>query len=50
MSKTPPALWMAAPTLGQHNEQILSELLGLTKQEIDDLASEKIIATAPLGL
>jgi len=49
LSKTPPALRMAAPTLGEYNEQILSELLGLSKQEIDDLAGENIIATAPPG-
>jgi crotonobetainyl-CoA:carnitine CoA-transferase CaiB-like acyl-CoA transferase len=50
LSKTPPALRMAAPALGQHNEQILSELLGLSRQEIEALANENIIATAPLGI
>jgi benzylsuccinate CoA-transferase BbsF subunit len=50
MSRTPPTLRRASPTLGEHNEEILTELLGLSKREIDDLASEKIITKAPLSL
>lgn len=39
----------AAPTLGQHNEEILSELLGLSKAEIAQLAKEGIIGTVMLS-
>ncbi|MFH1421957.1 MAG: CoA transferase [Planctomycetota bacterium] len=33
----------AAPLLGQHTEQLLQELLGLSKDEIEELKKEKII-------
>ncbi len=33
----------AAPTLGQHNHQVLSGLLGLSRAEIDDLADQGVI-------
>ncbi len=36
----------AAPTLGQHNDEILREL-GYSGDEIDNLAAEKIIGTLP---
>ena len=36
-----------APTLGQHNRELLSELLGLTDAEMDDLEREGIIGTKP---
>lgn len=36
----------AAPTLGQHNREILSGLLGLSDAEVAQLASEGIIGTA----
>ena len=39
-----------APTLGQHNTEILAGILGLTSEEIDELAELKVIGTAPLGL
>jgi crotonobetainyl-CoA:carnitine CoA-transferase CaiB-like acyl-CoA transferase len=39
-----------APTLGQHNAEILEGVLGLTAEEIDQLAAEAVIGTAPLGL
>lgn len=38
----------AAPTLGQDNEEILADLLGLTPQEIEDLRKEKVIGKHPL--
>ena len=40
----------AAPTMGQHTEEVLSELLGLSTQEIEQLRAEKIIGNRPLGL
>ncbi|MCP3415717.1 CoA transferase [Bradyrhizobium brasilense] len=45
----PHAIRVAAPTLGQHNEEILSELLGLSEVEIAQLAKEGIIGTALLS-
>ncbi len=33
----------AAPTLGEHNQEILSELLGFSQKDIDELKREKII-------
>lgn len=39
----------AAPTLGQHNKEILSELLRLSDTEIAQLAREGIIGTAMLS-
>ena len=32
-----------APTLGEYNEAVYGELLGFTKEDLDKLASEKII-------
>ena len=36
-----------APTLGQHNRQVLSRLLGLSAAELDRLEREGILATRP---
>lgn len=40
----------SAPTLGQHNETILGELLGLDATSIETLAAEGVIGTRPVGL
>jgi len=40
----------AAPTLGQHNHEILSDWLGLSAGDITELEDEEIIGTQPLGL
>jgi len=37
LSQPPANSSMPAPTLGQHNEEILIELLGYTKEQVDDL-------------
>ena len=37
-----------APTLGQHNKQVLMELLGLSATDISELETNKIIGTHPL--
>jgi crotonobetainyl-CoA:carnitine CoA-transferase CaiB-like acyl-CoA transferase len=36
-----------SPTLGQHNAEILTGLLGLSQQEIDQLSADGVIANAP---
>jgi crotonobetainyl-CoA:carnitine CoA-transferase CaiB-like acyl-CoA transferase len=38
-----------APTLGEHNAEILSTVLGLSEAEIDDLAERGVIGDRPLG-
>ncbi|WP_407121394.1 CaiB/BaiF CoA transferase family protein [Bradyrhizobium sp. STM 3561] len=45
----PHSIRTAAPTLGQHNREILSELLGLSESEIAELAREGIIGTKMLS-
>ncbi len=39
-----------APTLGQHNREILTGLLGLSGAEVDALEAEGVIGTRPKGL
>ncbi len=39
-----------APTLGQHNHEILAGELDLSEEEIADLAERQVIGTTPLGL
>lgn len=38
-----------APKLGQHNEQVLCEILGLSDLEIKQLEQDDIIGTIPIG-
>lgn len=40
---------LPAPTLGEHNNYVLRELLGMTVAEIQSLVEDKIIGTQPLG-
>lgn len=37
------------PTLGQHNHQVLSGILGLSDEEIERLEAESVIGTRPSG-
>jgi crotonobetainyl-CoA:carnitine CoA-transferase CaiB-like acyl-CoA transferase len=39
-----------APTLGQHNHEVLSGILGLDEAAIAELEEQKVIGTRPLGL
>jgi len=48
-SETPVGVRMPAPTLGQHNDYVLKNLLGMTEGEIKQLAEEEIIGTKPQG-
>jgi crotonobetainyl-CoA:carnitine CoA-transferase CaiB-like acyl-CoA transferase len=41
------AQWHRAPTLGEHNEEVLRDLLGLTDAEISRLQDDGIIANVP---
>jgi len=45
MSETPARLTSPAPCLGQHNQYVLQEILGLTEDEMADLLIEGVITT-----
>ena len=45
LSKTPGRLRMPGPCLGEHNEYIYSEVLGLSDDDIGDLLVEGVITT-----
>ena len=47
MSETPAVSPKSAPIMGEHNEVILGDLLGLTPAEISRLEEERIIGYAP---
>lgn len=48
-SETPARARTAAPTLGQHNRHVLSEVLGLPMSEVDRMESEGAIGTGPVN-
>ena len=43
-------LFRTPPTLGQHNAEVLSELCGVSADELERLAKEGVIGTRPKGL
>ncbi len=43
MSETPCEVWRAAPKLGQDNEYVFGEMLGMSSQQIADLVERKVI-------
>jgi len=43
MSETPCEVWRAAPVMGQDNDYVFGELLGMSSQEIADLVDRQII-------
>jgi crotonobetainyl-CoA:carnitine CoA-transferase CaiB-like acyl-CoA transferase len=43
MSRTPGALRRPAPVLGQHSDEVLREILGMTPAEIEQLKREKVV-------
>ncbi|HEY48559.1 MAG TPA: CoA transferase [Dehalococcoidia bacterium] len=49
LSETPVTIRRPAPTLGQDNEYILKNLLGMTDDEINELVEAEIIGTKPQG-
>ena len=48
LSKTPGSIRKPAPCLGEHNEYVLGQLLGMSKEEISRLAEEEVITMVPL--
>lgn len=44
LSGTPGGLWNPAPLLGQHTDELLTELLGLTPAELADLHDEGVLS------
>jgi succinate--hydroxymethylglutarate CoA-transferase len=43
-SESTPGIRLAPPTLGQHTDEILEETLGMSKEEVDGLRSEGVVA------
>lgn len=48
LSETPTRNYRPAPTLGQHHDYVLGELLGLSADEINDLEQDGVIGYEPL--
>jgi hypothetical protein len=49
LSATPPVMGRQAPALGEHNREVLRDLLGLSDADIDQLEAEGIIGSVPVG-
>ncbi|MGE3536001.1 MAG: CaiB/BaiF CoA transferase family protein [Candidatus Tectimicrobiota bacterium] len=49
LSRSPRRRASPAPSLGEHNEYVLGELLGLSSEEISALAAQGIIGRRPVG-
>jgi crotonobetainyl-CoA:carnitine CoA-transferase CaiB-like acyl-CoA transferase len=47
LSATPVEAYRPAPMLGEHNAEVLRDLLGLSENEIDDLKSRGLIGDRP---
>jgi crotonobetainyl-CoA:carnitine CoA-transferase CaiB-like acyl-CoA transferase len=43
MSETPPGIARTAPLLGEHNDYVLHDLLGISRQELAQLIEEKVV-------
>lgn len=43
LSETPARQWAPAPWLGEHNEKVFGELLGITAEELKQLQEEEVI-------
>lgn len=50
LSESPATVHRPAPLLGEHNDYVFGELLGMSKKEIQKLVDEQIIGTTPLAL
>ncbi|MCH8088293.1 MAG: CoA transferase, partial [Chloroflexi bacterium] len=47
LSKTPGALRIHAPMMGEHNDFLLRDLVGLGEEEVSGLKAQKAIVTHP---
>ena len=47
LSKTPGVLRIHAPTMGEHNDFLLRDLVGLREEEVAGLKAQKAIVTHP---
>jgi crotonobetainyl-CoA:carnitine CoA-transferase CaiB-like acyl-CoA transferase len=47
VSKTPRTTFLPTPTMGEHNEYVLGELLSLSREEMAQLEKDGIIGTGP---
>ena len=48
-SRTSGWITTPAPTLGQHNDEVLGDLLGLSAAELDELRAQGVIGERPVG-
>jgi crotonobetainyl-CoA:carnitine CoA-transferase CaiB-like acyl-CoA transferase len=48
LSHTPGRITRHAPLFGEHNDEVLSDLLGLTAEEIATLREQGVVADEPL--
>ncbi|MBI2906607.1 MAG: CoA transferase [Chloroflexi bacterium] len=48
LSRTPGGIRKAAPCLGEDNEYVLGELVGMSAEDVAELADRGVIGTAPL--
>lgn len=46
--KTPGSIRRSAPTLGEHNSEVLQDILGLSESETEDMEQAGITGTAPV--
>lgn len=44
-----PTLWRRAPLFGEHTREVLRDLLGLSETELGALATDRVIADAPIN-
>jgi crotonobetainyl-CoA:carnitine CoA-transferase CaiB-like acyl-CoA transferase len=49
LSETPPTVRKPAPCLGEDTASVLQEVLGVSEQELDELASMHVTDNIPLG-
>lgn len=43
-SESKPSIRTPPPTLGQHTDEILAEMLGMSKQDVEGLKAEGVVA------
>ena len=46
LSRTPGRLAWAAPTVGQHNEHVLREMIGLSEDDVGELIASEVLETS----